>query len=95
MLERSRPRLLSSRRWTPPATTTSGALCASSTWTTRVPGSPASAAPKMPTEQNPILNNPYEEPDWHYATNLAGELDYSRPVKRNPGRRPICVNLFR
>jgi type III restriction enzyme len=38
----------------------------------------------MSTEQNPILNNPYEEPDWHYATNLAGELDYSRPVK---GRR--------
>ena len=38
----------------------------------------------MPTEQNPILNNPYEEPTWHYATNLAGELDYSRPVK---GRR--------
>jgi hypothetical protein len=38
----------------------------------------------MPTEPNPILNNPYEEPLWHYATNLAGELDYARPVK---GRR--------
>ena len=38
----------------------------------------------MPSEPSPILNNPYEEPDWHYATNLAGELDYSRPVK---GRR--------
>jgi type III restriction enzyme len=38
----------------------------------------------MPTDQNPILNNPYEEPNWHYATNLQGELDYSRPVK---GRR--------
>jgi type III restriction enzyme len=37
----------------------------------------------MPDE-NPILNNPYEEPGWHYATNLQGELDYSRPVK---GRR--------
>jgi type III restriction enzyme len=36
------------------------------------------------TEENPILNNPYEEPEQHYATNLAGELDYSRPVK---GRR--------
>lgn len=35
-------------------------------------------------EDNPILNNPYEEPAWHYATNLEGELDYSRPVK---GRR--------
>lgn len=38
----------------------------------------------MPIEQNPILNNPYEEPALHYATNLQGELDYSRPVK---GRR--------
>ncbi|MCI0541611.1 MAG: DEAD/DEAH box helicase family protein [Verrucomicrobiales bacterium] len=38
----------------------------------------------MPREENPILNNPYEEPTWHYATNLQGELDYSRPVK---GRR--------
>lgn len=36
------------------------------------------------SDANPILNNPYEEPAWHYATNLQGELDYSRPVK---GRR--------
>ncbi|MEO8429320.1 MAG: DEAD/DEAH box helicase family protein, partial [Verrucomicrobiota bacterium] len=36
------------------------------------------------SNDNPILNNPYEEPAWHYATNLAGELDYSRPLK---GRR--------
>src|SRR5207247_7083188 len=35
-------------------------------------------------EDNPILNNPYEKPEWYYATNLQGELDYSRPVK---GRR--------
>jgi len=35
-------------------------------------------------DENPILNNPYEEPNWHYATNLQGELDYARPVK---GRR--------
>jgi type III restriction enzyme len=35
-------------------------------------------------DENPILNNPYEEPHWHYATNLQGELDYTRPVK---GRR--------
>lgn len=28
--------------------------------------------------ENPILNNPYEEPRFHYATNLQGELDYSR-----------------
>ena len=37
----------------------------------------------MPAE-NPILNNPYDEPSLHYATNLAGELDYSRPER---GRR--------
>jgi len=36
------------------------------------------------TDENPILNNPYEPPVWHYATNLQGELDYTRPVK---GRR--------
>ena len=44
----------------------------------------------MPTEQNPILNNPYEEPIWHYATNLQGELDYSRPVK---GRRVFAPEV--
>src|SRR5437667_5957610 len=36
------------------------------------------------TEGNPILNNPYREPEWHYATNFEGELDYEDPVK---GRR--------
>src|ERR1700736_1308616 len=35
-------------------------------------------------ETNPILNNPYEEPLLHYATNLEGELDYS---KIETGRR--------
>lgn len=33
---------------------------------------------------NPILNNPYEEPLYHYATDSNGELDYSKPVE---GRR--------
>ncbi|GAB5560716.1 MAG: DEAD/DEAH box helicase family protein [Synoicihabitans sp.] len=28
--------------------------------------------------ENPILNNPFEEPEFHYSTNLAGELDYDR-----------------
>ena len=32
-------------------------------------------------DENPILNNPYDEPQCHDATNLQGELDYSRPVK--------------
>src|SRR6266478_8115418 len=39
---------------------------------------------KTVQEENPILNNPYEEPVWHYATNHQGELDYSHRVK---GRR--------
>ncbi|MEI6644433.1 MAG: DEAD/DEAH box helicase family protein [bacterium] len=34
--------------------------------------------------ENPILNNPYLEPRLHYATNLAGELDYENIVN---GRR--------
>lgn len=37
-------------------------------------------------ESSPILNNPYEEPCFHYATNLAGEIDY-QTIK--PGRRPF------
>ncbi len=40
--------------------------------------------------ENPILNNPYEEPQGHYATNLAGELDYSKPVK---GRRAFTPEI--
>jgi type III restriction enzyme len=41
-------------------------------------------------DENPILNNPYEEPEGHYATNLAGELDYSKPVK---GRRVFTPEI--
>ncbi len=33
----------------------------------------------MPSN-NPILNNPFEEPCFHYATNLKGEHDYGRVV---------------
>lgn len=33
---------------------------------------------------SPILNGPYEEPAWHYATAEDGSLDYERPL---PGRR--------
>ncbi|MGH8018380.1 MAG: hypothetical protein ACREIA_08830 [Opitutaceae bacterium] len=39
---------------------------------------------------NPILNNPYEEPRLHYATNSAGELDYERPLE---GRRPFTPEM--
>ncbi len=43
----------------------------------------------MPSN-NPILNNPYEEPLAHYATNLAGELDYELIM---PGRRVFTPDL--
>src|SRR5438876_177362 len=36
------------------------------------------------SNENPILNNPYREPEWHFATNLEGELDYE---KIESGRR--------
>lgn len=39
---------------------------------------------------NPILNNPYEEPLLHYATNLAGELDYERVM---PDRRVFTPDI--
>lgn len=38
----------------------------------------------------PILNNPYEEPKWHYDVTLEGNLDYSRILE---GRRPYAANL--
>jgi type III restriction enzyme len=41
-------------------------------------------------QDNPILNNPYEEPRWHYSTNLQGELDYANPL---PGRRVFTPDL--
>src|ERR1017187_7354015 len=41
-------------------------------------------------DDNPILNNPYEEPKLHYATNLDGELDYSRPQE---GRRVFTPEM--
>ena len=39
---------------------------------------------------NPILNNPYEEPKWHYGVTLDGNLDYSEVLE---GRRPYAANL--
>lgn len=40
--------------------------------------------------KNPILNNPYEEPKWHYDATLDGNLDYSKILE---GRRPYSANL--
>ncbi|MDO8543871.1 MAG: DEAD/DEAH box helicase family protein [Opitutaceae bacterium] len=42
------------------------------------------------SSNNPILNNPYEEPIAHYATNLDGELDYEKVV---PGRRVFTPEI--
>jgi len=42
------------------------------------------------SSDNPILNNPYEEPRLHYATALTGELDYTRVL---PGRRIFTSEL--
>lgn len=39
---------------------------------------------------NPILNNPYEEPKWHYDVTLDGNLDYSKILE---GRRPYSAHL--
>jgi len=39
---------------------------------------------------NPILNNPYEEPRYHYATSETGELDYDRIIE---GRRIFTPDI--
>ena len=41
----------------------------------------------MPPKQkrdpsNPILNSPYEDPGWHYATDQTGNLNLTEPVLR-------------
>lgn len=41
-------------------------------------------------EQNPILNNPYEEPRFHYDTDIDNNLDYSKVLE---GRRPFSTNI--
>ena len=41
---------------------------------------------------SPILNNPYEEPKWHYDVTLDGNLDYSKILE---GRRPYSAHLIR
>lgn len=44
----------------------------------------------METTQSPILNNPYEEPRWHYDADLDGNLDYGHVLK---GRRPYSATI--
>lgn len=40
--------------------------------------------------ESPILNNPYEEPLYHYDTDVNGNLDYNKIVD---GRRPYTAGL--
>jgi type III restriction enzyme len=42
------------------------------------------------TSDNPILNSPYDEPQFHYATDSDGALDYSKIVK---GRRIFTPDI--
>ena len=42
------------------------------------------------TKNSPILNNPYEEPLWHYDTDMEGNLDYERIIE---GRRPYTSQI--
>jgi len=42
------------------------------------------------SEPSPILNNPYDEPQRHYWTSPAGELDYDRV---EPNRRPFIPDI--
>lgn len=44
----------------------------------------------METPQSPILNNPYEEPRWHYDADLEGNLDYDHVLE---GRRPYSATI--
>lgn len=39
-------------------------------------------------EKSPILNNPYEEPKFHYSADIEGNLDYNRVLE---GRRPYSA----
>lgn len=40
--------------------------------------------------KSPILNNPYDEPKYHYDATLEGNLDYTKVIE---GRRPYMTNL--
>lgn len=42
------------------------------------------------TSDNPVLNNPYDEPRYYYNTDLNGNIDYTT-VKE--GRRPYGYDI--
>lgn len=42
------------------------------------------------SDDNPILNNPYEEPKYHYNVDMDDNLNYSKILE---GRRPYIGNI--
>ena len=42
------------------------------------------------SSDNPVLNNPYEEPRWYYDTDMNGNIDYSTIIN---GRRPYGYDV--
>ena len=42
------------------------------------------------SSDNPVLNNPYEEPRWYYDTDINGNIDYSTIIN---GRRPYGYDV--
>ncbi len=44
----------------------------------------------MKENLSPILNNPYEEPKFHYDADLNGNLDYTKILE---GRRPYYSHI--
>jgi type III restriction enzyme len=39
---------------------------------------------------NPVLNNPYEEPRYYYDTDMNGNIDYATVID---GRRPFGYDV--
>ena len=42
------------------------------------------------TNDNPVLNNPYEEPQYYYDTDMNGNIDYATIIN---GRRPFGYDV--
>lgn len=40
--------------------------------------------------ENPVLNNPYEEPQYYYDTDMNGNIDYATVIN---GRRPFGYDV--
>ena len=47
------------------------------------------------SNDNPILNNPYEEPRFHYNVDINGNLDYGTMLDRRPYVGNIQITPYR